>query len=324
MPSFEENQNETLPDPALRYEPGQSSQEKQADTTKPSQSKEEAPAQPKAEPVSESKNSSGIPEELKPANLDASLPLPKPAALQRPQKTPASSNKRRGMRARSGAAESEKAKDMGMGEVGDLVEVKENLSGRRAKGDSSAKSRPRKPRSEKEDKPTEGTAAKASEPKENGDRPPAKKRARKRTNNRKRNEEGKEGEKSKPQNRNEENRKRNSNNRPPRKAQEDDLGFIGQLIKFIKSLFGAEEKKPTPMRNNSRGGQNRGRRGGQGNRNNRGRNNNRGNNRNRPNNQRKEGEEGNSERKPRRRRRPNNRRKGPPRESSSNNETQAS
>ena len=136
MPSFEETNQADQDNPDFKYEPGTHNDLEKSDVVVEN-SVEETPAPAKNVSTHEKKRTE-VPAELKPDVLDASIPLPKPAPLQRNKvaKDPdPDAVKKPNLRSRwkSDASSDSKKQAHSFGQVDDLTGVKESLSGRQSR-----------------------------------------------------------------------------------------------------------------------------------------------------------------------------------------------
>lgn len=324
MPSFEETNQEDQNNPDLQYEPGKQTDLEESDVVvekSGADTSTEVATLPKAE-----EKRTEVPEELKPAVLDASIPLPKPAALQKsntPKEEDPDAAKKPNLRSRWKNSPGENGTEhQTFGAIDDIGEFKESLSGRQT---GTPKKRARKttdrPKRDNREQPDNNNAAD-----ENGEKKQRPPRNRNRNRNRKPRGDSAEGEKgnrrsndrsspdkknaaprkqARDNNKNRENR--NNDRSPAKKAKvEEPKGLLGKIVKSIKSIFGGEpEAEPAKQENRNNNGPARKRaRQGNGNRNQNCRQGGRNHNEN------QEGKDGAPARKrPNRRRRPNNRRR---------------
>jgi|GEM_PF-6103195 len=136
MPSFEETNQADQDNPDFQYEPGTQNDLEKSDVVVDN-SVEETPV--KAKTVSaRKKDRTEVPAELKPDVLDASIPLPKPAPLQRTkvekfQDPDAAKKPNLRSRWKSDASTASRKQAHSFGQVDNLSGVTENLSGRQSK-----------------------------------------------------------------------------------------------------------------------------------------------------------------------------------------------
>ena len=253
MPSFEETNQADQDNPDFQYKPGNQKDLKKSDVVVKN-SAEASPTEVEPVPVKQEKRTR-VPAELKPDVLDASIPLPKPAPLQKTKvqkfEDPDAA-KKPNLRSRwkSDSSNESEPKAQSFGQVDDLTKVQENLSGR--------PSRPPKKRAKQTMLGlTQGDLEKPennSEMKEQNGAKPKRSRNRKRKNpsdsqhrdNNKRSEGGSSN--AKKTARKQANKKTSSKSAQKPKTKQP-MGIVGKIVKTIQGLFGDVEKsKPEPSR----------------------------------------------------------------------------
>ena len=142
MPSFEETNKGDADNPDFQYQPGMNPEKNtRSPIPETDAATENAPDGSSTETV-QPKARTAIPDELKPAVLDASIPLPKPAPLQKTRQNKADEVgqvKKRNLRSRSGTDSTSGSgkQAQSFGEIENIQDAKESLSGRQSQSSSS-------------------------------------------------------------------------------------------------------------------------------------------------------------------------------------------